>query len=164
MPTAATPETPLGLYDVPPIWGHVLDYLPRAAMDVALSAVVDDDTREEVERSITALNLTEGRQLDAPSTGGGRFPNVEEINCLSFLLVRAAEDSPPDARGNDRILAVCRETAARLVPFLATFPQLHNLYVGGGFVESDENGIERLVREEYWKQPTKFELKKRFGS
>ena len=42
MPTAATPETPLGLYDVPPIWGHVLDYLPRATMDVALSAVVDD--------------------------------------------------------------------------------------------------------------------------
>lgn len=103
--------------------------------------------REEVERSITTLNLTESRQLDAPSTGGGRFSNVEKINCLSFLC--AAEDSPPDARGEDRILAVCRETTARLVPFLATFPQLRNLYVGGGFVESDEDGIERLVREEY---------------
>ena len=148
MTTAGTPEMPLGLYDVPPIWGRVLGYLPHATMDVALSAQVDDDIREEVERSITALNLTESGQLEAPSTGGGRFSNVEEINCLSFL--RAAEDSPPDARGNDRILAVCRETTARLIPFLATFPQLRQLYVGGGFVESDEDGIERLVRQEYW--------------
>ena len=125
----------------------MLDYLPYAMMSVALSAV-HEDVQEEVELAITTLNLTEAEQLDAPSTGGGRFSNVEEINCLSFLC--AAEDSPPDARGDNRILAVCRETATRLVPFLATFPQLRLLYVGGGFVESDGEGIERLVREEYW--------------
>ena len=146
-PAASACDAVVGLYDVPPIWGHVLDYLPYAMMSVALSAV-HEDVQEEVELAITTLNLTEAEQLDAPSTGGGRFSNVEEINCLSFLC--AAEDSPPDARGDDRILAVCRETATRLVPFLATFPQLRLLYVGGGFVESDGEGIERLIREEYW--------------
>ena len=79
-PAASASDAVVGLYDVPPIWGHVLDYLPYAMMSVALSAV-HEDVQEEVELAITPLNLTEAEQLDAPSTGGGRSTSRRSTAC-----------------------------------------------------------------------------------
>lgn len=137
---------------------RVLDYLPYESMEAALLALVaiakedrdgdgtaaaaaedaeDDEIRRGIEAFITTLNITEASQLDGSLTK--RFANVEEVNCLSFL--RAADDSPDDKR----IVVVCRETAARLVPVLSSISKLRRIFAGGGFVETDENGIERLL-------------------
>ena len=125
-----------------PLVGHMLDYLPYEAVEEALEAAEDEKVRREIQKHATALNITSGSQLDASLAD--RFENAEEVNCLSFLV--AADDSPDD----ERILVVCRETATRLVPVLSTFRKLRRIYVGGGLVETGDDGIARLVREEYW--------------
>ena len=142
---AAAPPRTVGIFPAPLI-GHMLDYLPCESMEATLNAIEGRDNkgfgdaaaaaaaknkkgkkdREDVERFITTLNITEASQLDGPTCK--KFTNVEEVNCLSFL--RAADDSPDD----QRILVVCRETAVRLVPVLSSFPKLRRIYVGGGFL------------------------------
>ena len=158
-----TPAPTLG--GVPPqLKAHVLDYLPYETVEVALPMLDPEAEKDRgkvdnanasnrggdadaskkkrnggVAGAVTTLNITSGTQLDGSLTS--KFPNVKEVNCLSFL--RAADDSPAD----QRILVVCRETATRLVPVLSSFSELRRIYVGGGFVETDDNGVERLVRD-----------------
>ena len=88
MPPAASrsaSDAVVGLYDVPPIWGHVLDYLPYDMMDAALSAV-HEDVQEEVELAITTLNLTERPNSSThrrPAAAGQR--RGDQLPVLSML-------------------------------------------------------------------------------
>ena len=153
--SASSTSTPTLGGILPELKAHVLDYLPYETVEVALPMLDPEAEKDRgkvdnanasnrggdadaskkkrnggVAGAVTTLNITSGTQLDGSLTS--KFPNVEEVNCLSFLV--AADDSPDDRR----ILVVCRETATRLVPVLSTFRKLCRIYVGGGFVETGD--------------------------
>ena len=125
-PPSTTPHIP------PPVWGHVLDFMPYEEVSSAL--FVGKIITNEAVKYVRTLNFMKGYQLDVPSAR--RFASVEEVNCLCLIS------------GEWRNTVLCRDTTIRLVPLLATFPKLKSIHVGGLFT-GVRNGQEQLVRRSY---------------
>ena len=107
--SGGTPHIP------PPVWGHVLDYMPYEEVRSAL--LVGNIIASEAVKYVRVLNFMKGYQLDVPSAR--RFANVEEVNCLSLIS------------GEESATIMCKDTAIRLVPLLETYPKLKSVFVGG---------------------------------
>ena len=97
----------------PPIWGHVLDYMPYEEVRSAL--LVGKIVAKEAVKYVHALNITKVCQMDGPSTR--RFPNIEELNILCMYDVIAQ--------------SLCKETCQRMIPLMIGFPKLKRLFAGG---------------------------------
>ena len=120
---SGTPQIP------PPVWGHVLDYMPYEEVRSAL--LVGKIIANEAVKYVRALNFMKSFQLDIPSAR--RFPNVEEVNCLSLIS------------GDGYRQVLCKDTTIRLVPLLGTFPKINYIYIGGLIpITSEDTELERI--------------------
>ena len=120
------------------VLGHALDYAPYGDVQSALS--VSKTVRSEATKAIKVLNFTRGAQLGHRSSGR-YFPNVTEVNCLSFATV-----SPHLGFGAVKKATLCMVTYHRLVPFLSTFPKLYRVFIGGlekGFLGQQDSFLTR---------------------
>ena len=126
--SGGTPQIP------PPVWGHVLDYMPYEEVRSAL--LVGKIIANEAAKYVRTLNFMKSCQLDGPSAR--RFPDVEEVNCLSLLTSSGAQN----------VTVLCKETTIRLVPLLATFFRLRRIFVGG-IVRRHNSADNDLVRVTY---------------
>ena len=99
----------------PPVWGHVLDFMPYEEVRSAL--LVGKIIADEAVKYVRTLNFMKSCQLDGPTAR--RFANVEEVKCLCFFS------------GEYGKAVLCRDTTLRLVPLLTTFSKVKRLFVRG---------------------------------
>jgi len=120
-------------YIPPPMWGHVLDFMPY---EEALSALfINKMVAKDAVKYVRTLNFMKGYQLDGPSAR--RFPSVEEVNCLCLIS------------GNERSTILCKDTAIGLVPLLTTFAKLKQISLGGLVTKDAWYGQTQPVRRCY---------------
>lgn len=72
----AAPADDDGLHLPPPVWGHVLDYMPYQEVRSAL--LMCKMMANKAVKYVHTLNIMKVYQLDGPAAR--RFPNVEEVN------------------------------------------------------------------------------------
>ena len=125
------PSSPTIPHIPPPVWGHVLDFMPYEEVRSALFVV--KIIAIEAVKYVRTLNFMKGYQLDVPSAR--RFTSVEEGNCLCLVS------------GQRNSTVLCRDTTLRLVSLLTMFPKIRRFYVGGLLTDEDVNG--QLVRHPY---------------
>ena len=102
----------------PPVWGHVLDYMPY--QDVRSALLVSKTIATEATSYVLTLNVMKSSQLDIPAAR--RFSkSVQNINIL--CLLRQTEDNYHDT--------ISEAAARRILPFISIFPVLKKAFVGG---------------------------------
>ena len=102
----------------PPVWGHVMDYMPYREVRSAL--LIAKMIANEATRYVQTLNIMKSSQLDIPAAR--RFSsNVQNINIL--CLLRQTEDNYHDT--------ISEDAARRISPFFSIFPVLKRAFVGG---------------------------------
>ena len=111
----------------PPVWGHVLDYMPYSEVRSAL--LVGKEIANEAVKYVKTLNVLKDCELDVPAAR--RFPMVEELNILCLLKKEL------DIRGWDKIF-VLPHVAISIPHFVREFRGLKNLYFGGIRPSSDK--------------------------
>lgn len=109
----------------PPVWGHVLDYMPYEEVRSAL--LIGKIIANEAVKYVRSLNFMKSCQLDVPSAR--RFQNVEEVNCLSLVRTEGVS------------IALCTDTTIRLVPLLGTYSKLERIFVGGLIGDSNRRVV-----------------------
>ena len=129
-------------------------HLPATCLAAMLNFMWYTDVRQcmlagkmmavEAARHIETLNITKASELDAPSAR--RFQNASEVNVLCLISeVDDEEDEDDEDNLQDQISL---ETVTRVVPFLASIPNLERVYVGGVYLDRSVVGTE--VWERYW--------------
>ena len=136
---AKKPADDDGLHLPPPVWGHVLDFMPYQEVRSAL--LLCKMIANEAVKYAHTLNIMKVHQMDGPATR--RFPNVEEVNCFSLISTDSSDD---------RERPICAKTAARLVPFLVCIPNLQRVFAGGWRKRNERRFTQRRVyfyRDDY---------------
>ena len=104
----------------PPVWGHVLDYMPYSEVRSAL--LVGKEIANEAVKYVKTLNVLKDCELDVPAAR--RFPMVEELNILCLLKTEF------DVRGWDKFFLL-PHVAISIPHFVQEFRGLKNVYFGG---------------------------------
>ena len=130
--SVSDPSFPTIPHIPPPVWGHVLDFMPYEEVRSAL--LVGKIIANEAVKYVRTLNFMKGYQLDVPSAR--RFAGVEEVNCLCLISGRESVNN----RGNAaNFIELCRDTTIRLVPLLTAFSKVRRTFVGG-LIAEHQNG------------------------
>ena len=83
----------------------------------------------EAARHVETLNITKASELVVPAAR--RFGNASEVNVLCLVLGR--EEDNPDYQ-------ISMDTVRRVVPFLASIPNLEHVFLGGLFRRRTSQG------------------------
>ena len=124
--STTTPRLP------PPVWGHVMDYMPYG--EVRSFLLVSKSMAADAASYVGTLNITDSSQLDVPSAWRFR-ENAENINILCLLEYNRDLISP----GGQVVQVLSRQTwfdlsedaSTRIVPFLSAFSSIKRAFVGG---------------------------------
>ena len=115
----------------PPVWGHVLDFMPYGEVRSAL--LVGKLIAVEAVKYVQTLNIMKSSQMHVPSVR--RFAKAQEVNILCLL------------EGSNRIVdefevfKISTDVMSRTLPFILSFEKLKSLFVGGRLqTHDDEEG------------------------
>ena len=113
----------------PPVWGHVLDFMPYEEVRSAL--LVGKLIAVEAVKHVQTLNITSSSHMYIPAAR--RFANTEEVNV--FCLVQGTGDI--DQYGDESI-ALSVETLESIPTFLTSFAKLKEAFLGGMALEQGQ--------------------------
>ena len=122
--STTTPRIP------PPVWGHVMDYMPYG--EVRSFLLVSKSMAADAASYVGTLNITDSSQLDVPSAWRFR-ENAENINILC-LLEYTRDIIPLDYVGplpHNTWFELSEDAMTRIVPFLSAFSSIERVFVGG---------------------------------
>lgn len=110
----------------PPVWGHVLDYMPYGEVRSAL--LISKMVANDAARYVSTLNITDNLQLDAPSAW--RFK--ENTDCINILCLMkfTRETIEPTINDGWPWFHLSEDAVTRIVPFLSTFSSPTRVYLG----------------------------------
>ena len=112
----------------PPVWGHVLDFMPYGEVRSAL--LVGKLIAVEAVKYVQTLNIMKSSQMHVPSVR--RFAKAQEVNILCLL------------EGSNRIVdefevfKISTDVMSRTLPFILSFEKLKSLFVGGRLQTYDD--------------------------
>ena len=114
-------------------------HLPAPCLAAVLNFMWYTDVRQcmlagkmmavEAARHVETLNITKASELVVPAAR--RFGNASEVNVLCLV----SEIDEDDEENTDDQISM--DTVARVIPFLASFPSLARVFLGGLYLESD---------------------------
>mmetsp|Transcript_26551 Transcript_26551/g.76673 ORF Transcript_26551/g.76673 Transcript_26551/m.76673 type:complete len:295 (+) Transcript_26551:150-1034(+) len=119
--TSASEDGTLPLHLPPPIWGHVLDYLPYKEVRSAL--LISKSMSCDVVKYVQTIGILNGTEMDIPSSR--RFPNVSDVNILCVVSFKGTTEE------GMTLIKLHPDVLWKVVPFLSSFSKLRHVYVGG---------------------------------